>query len=135
MAIEKVFLGHVQGATGATGAQGAQGQRGEKGEKGDRGERGLQGEQGLQGLPGEQGEQGVGVSEITAGATDLSFVFEKTDGTTDTVSFEIENVEAVTPIVVDQTVTQGSTNAVSGGAVYSYVNDVLGAIESELAEV
>ena len=117
--------GSIRGTVGEKGDKGDKGDTGERGEKGEQGERGPQGETGAQGIQGERGEQGIqgiqGVKGDTGEKGDKGDAFTYSDFTPEQLaSLKGEKGDkGDAAITVDAVPTQGSTNAVSSGGVFS----------------
>ena len=143
-------LGNVIGPQGERGPQGETGIQGPKGDKGDTGEQGIQGIQGLKGDTGEQGPQGlkgdtgVGIESITfknsssgasaaqPGAID-TYTITYTDGSH--IEFQIKNGENGTPAVIDTGMSDTSENTVQNKVIKSYIDSIVGDINSILATI
>lgn len=143
-------LGNVIGPQGERGPQGETGIQGPKGDKGDTGEQGIQGIQGLKGDTGEQGPQGlkgdtgVGIESITfknsssgasaaqPGAID-TYTITYTDGSH--TEFQIKNGENGTPAVIDTGMSDTSENTVQNKVIKSYIDSIVGDINSILATI
>lgn len=143
-------LGNVIGPQGEQGPQGEAGIQGPKGDKGDTGEQGIQGIQGLkgdtgeQGPKGEKGDTGIGIESITfknsssgadaaqPGAID-TYTITYTDGSH--IEFQIKNGENGTPAVIDTEMSDTSENTVQNKVIKSYIDSIVGDINSILATI
>ena len=146
-------LGNVIGPQGERGPQGEVGIQGPKGDKGDTGEQGIQGiqglkgdtgEQGPQGLKGDKGDTGIGIESITfknsssgagaaqPGAID-TYTITYTDGSH--IEFQIKNGENGTPAVIDTEMSDTSENTVQNKVIKSYIDSIVGDINSILATI
>ena len=143
-------LGNVIGPQGEQGPQGETGIQGPKGDKGDTGEQGIQGIQGLKGDTGEQGpkgdkgDTGVGIESIVfknsssgagaaqPGAVD-TYTITYTDGSH--FEFQIKNGENGTPAVIDTEMSNTSENTVQNKVIKSYIDLIVGDINSILATI
>ena len=141
-----------QGIQGERGIQGIQGERGEKGDTGSKGDKGdaftyadFTPEQ-LASLKGEKGDKGdQGIQGIKGDKGDKGDAFTYSDFTPEQLaSLKGEKGDTV---IVDPIPTQGSTNAVSSGGVYSAlagkadrsdiddVNDAIEELDSKIASI
>ena len=140
-------LGNVIGPQGEQGPQGETGIQGPKGDKGDTGEQGIQGlkgDTGEQGPKGEKGDTGIGIESITfkssssgagaaqPGAID-TYTINYTDGSH--IEFQIKNGENGTPAVIDTEMSDTSENTVQNKVIKSYVDSIVGDINSILATI
>lgn len=120
------FIG-PEGPQGEVGPVGPQGPQGEKGPQGVQGEQGIQGETGPKGDKGDKGDTGVGITTVTAGTpvidedkTVTPIIFNKTDGTNQTVNVEAQNGE--TQDLSNYVQFDDYSTSTKAGVVKSYIN-------------
>ena len=133
--------------------QGDKGDKGATGETGATGPQGPQGEQGIQGEQGEQGEAAPTITNITIRQSDYHMIVTLSDGTSYDAGYcrgasgagtgdmlaatydpqgkaqdifaYIDNAVSGVTVTTDATPTQGSTNPVQSGGVYTALGDKL----------
>lgn len=123
-----------KGDTGATGPQGPKGDTGETGPQGPKGDTGETGATGATGPQGPQGIQGPSGSDGADGFSPTATVSKS--GSTATITITDKNGTTTAEIhdgqgdtgTIDPTPTEGSTNAVSSGGVYTELTDVKGSL-------
>ena len=136
-----------QGPQGIQGPAGADGADGAKGDKGDTGPQGPQGEQGIQGPQGSPGADAPTITGITIRQSDYHMIVTLSDGTSYDAGYcrgaagagtgdmlastydpngkaqdifaYVDNAISGVTVTTDATPTQGSTNPVQSGGVYT----------------
>ena len=136
-----------QGPQGIQGPAGADGADGAKGDKGDTGPQGPQGEQGIQGPQGNPGADAPTITNITIRQSDYHMIVTLSDGTSYDAGYcrgasgegtgdmlastydpqgkaqdifaYVDNAISGVTVTTDATPTQGSTNPVQSGGVYT----------------
>ena len=119
-----------QGPKGDTGEAGPQGPKGDTGEAGATGAMGPQGPQGIQGPSGSDGKDGKDGQDGADGFSPTATVTKS--GSTATITIIDKNGTTTAEIhdgqggtgTIDPTPTEGSTNAVSSGGVYTELSDL-----------
>lgn len=126
------------GEKGSIGPQGLKGDTGMQGPKGDKGDTGEQGPQ------GPKGDTGIGIESITfknsssgagaaqPGAID-TYTITYTDGSH--IEFQIKNGENGTPAIIDTEMSDTSENTVQNKVIKSYIDSIVGDINSILATI